>query len=104
MNKAERDNLEKDLTEQLGIKVIIDEYAPKGAVLIFNFKGNSCWTDEEKQWVVLPADEDSIKSVSEAVKSVIIRNLNEMEQIPNPEGDQLLRDVTLPSERVKSTD
>jgi hypothetical protein len=79
MDKAERDRLEAQLSDQLGIKVIIDQYCPSGQFFVFNLKDNPYWTDKVKQWVALPADEVFIKSVSEDVKNVIQKTLSQME-------------------------
>jgi hypothetical protein len=97
MDKAERERLERDLSEQLGIKVILDEYVPPGTIYLVNLEDNPYWTDKEvKEWVALPADEAFIMSVSKAVKNAIKIQMQKMKVMEPLSGPDQLANLKFP--------
>lgn len=98
MDKAEREALEAQLSETLGINVQLNEYMPKDRAYIFNMTDNPFWGDKEpKEWLVLPADEAFIQNVSNLAKNVILKNLDQMKSWSSEHQN-------LPLENLKSQD
>lgn len=90
MDAAERRALEASLSEELEMKVVIDEYCPEGKIFLGNTPTNPLWKDQAKRWLVLPVGVASTKNVLEVVKNAILKN---QKNLSSPEHYNLMERI-----------